>query len=54
MHALEFIGRERTRQEGLILAMILPGPVVSIQVTGKVNIGLGIIKRCILIFMVLV
>src|SRR6266851_3546117 len=49
VHALEFIGRECTWQEGLVLAMVLPGPVVSIQVAAKIHIVLGLIKRCILI-----
>src|SRR5207248_10111954 len=54
VHALELVGRECTWQEGLVLAMVLPGPVVNIQVAGKVGTGLGLIKRCILIFMILV
>ena len=37
VHALKLISRERAWQEGLVLAMVLSGPVMSIQVAGKVG-----------------
>src|SRR2546430_7283818 len=51
VHALELVGRECTWKEGLILAMVLPGPVVNIQVAGKVGTGLGLIKMRMHLFM---
>src|SRR5256884_2539677 len=54
MHTLDLVGRDCTWQEGLVLAMVLPGSVMSIQVAGEVGSRFGIIQRCILIFMIFV